>query len=338
MKNKLKISHFALFLIFGVMSAGFFSGCRQVKLLSRRLFPAQITIFAQDYWWDGEDGINTVKGKLPAEYNGIRVRYNYRIMNRDSEFKDEINKMIISGKKNVIVLDPVLSLKKIKRIKTFPVKDSSPFIIYFKGYSGNPVPNSINIVYNTGRIYHKAGEICGRLLQNYVYGSNKNNPDSVSRGGLSTLIIPGSKIGILYYPADTAVSDELNNFKKGFLEYGSKEDLIELKINNLNNKPGAERSLKRLKEKGASVFVLFTLNLTPYCLEILKKIGGAAIVEDRGSLNIYSDVILFSIDLNPAAGITAALEALFRNNEKKTVEMDGSIHWGKLSKEIQAVH
>ncbi len=336
MKNKLKVSHFALFLVLGVILSGSFSGCRQVKLLSRRLFPEKVIIFTQDYWWAGEDGISTIKGTLPVEYNGIRVRYDYRIIKRDSDFKDEINKMIISGGTNVIVLDPVLSLKIDERVETFPRKDSLPFIIYFNENSGNTIPNSIDIVYDTGRIYHKAGEISGRLLQNSGY-RNKDNPDDVYPGGLSGPVIPGSKIGILYYPYDDSVSDELKNFKKGFLEYGSKEDLIEIKINNLNNQPGVGRSLKRLKEKGASVFVLFTLNLTPYCLEILKKIGGTAIVEDRGSLNIYNDVILFSIDRNPAAGIAAALEALFRNDKKGTVEMNGNIHWGKLLKERPAV-
>ena len=131
--------------------------------------------------------------------------------------------------------------------------------------------------------------------------------------------------------------ENLDSFKKGFINHGkgieNESKLIEAKINNLNNRQAAQHSLQDLKEKGAGLFILLTLDLTPYCLDILEKIGGIAVVENPENADIYKDVILFSIDRKPAEGIKEALKAFLNVKRKNSrVEVGSSITWGKFFK------
>ena len=333
--KKYRSVHYILLLVFIVILASLLANCNREGLFSN-ILPKNVTLLVQNYWWAAEDGERRIKNKLPSVLNGTKFRYHYLIIDEKKDALKNAEDKIKRKRNDVVILGPVLSLKL--GDKVFRSIGKFPFFIYLDGVFHNfsntdSYNNFVYVIFNSKNTYRKAGEFCAELINNNGKVSRGGDLGSFS-GNLSELINRETKVGIIYYSFNKKVKEELASFKEGFLSYGSDFQLLDAKINNLNNKQAIQHSLRGLQEKGAGLFLLLTLNLTPYCLDILEKTGGIAIVENADYPVIYKDVILFSINNEPVEGIKEALKAFLNSRRKSArVEVKSSIIWGNLLKE-----
>ena len=321
--------HIRFLFLLAIISPLLYSCGKNTSFLS--VFPRNVTLITQDYWWAGEDGEHRIKTKLPATIGGVKYRYHYIILDEKADSLKKAESQLNRRKNDIIIVDPVLTLKM--KSDFFKAVGKTHFFIFFNEIPGsfsstNPYNKSVYIAFNSKNIYIEAGKICAELIEG-GFSSFSGDP--------AYTVNKETKIGILYYPRSRRVMENLDSFKKGFINHGkgieNESKLIEAKINNLNNRQAAQHSLQDLKEKGAGLFILLTLDLTPYCLDILEKIGGIAVVENAENADIYKDVILFSIDRKPAEGIKEALKAFLNVKRKNSrVEVGSSITWGKFFK------
>ena len=115
----------------------------------------------------------------------------------------------------------------------------------------------------------------------------------------------GKPLGILSARADRTAQRELSGFLDGLAQTGPGIESEQRELDTLEDRPRVRRHLERMRQEGVDVFLLRTSILTGFCLEVLQKEGGVAVVEGGAGIDAYSDVLLVSFERDMPAAFRA---------------------------------
>jgi len=109
-------------------------------------------------------------------------------------------------------------------------------------------------------------------------------------------------VGVLFYTSTEEREEELEAFKKGFLQVSQEAELIIRKIESLDDFSDANNFLREFQTRNVSLILLAASSLNPQCMEILAKDESMIITENIAHSQKYSDRVLLSVeeDLNTA--------------------------------------
>ena len=245
--------------------------------------PARQALFvAKDYWWRAFNRDGRLERELAAAARSLEHGFHLLTVDTGQNVGEAIRSHIGEFPVDVIVCDPLVS---VEIVDDDLLLEWPPTVLIDGARNETQALNRLVMSFDRAEAYRQAGFLCARLLEMADSG------ESI----LSELAGTDTKVGILAAIPSGSRQDELAAFELGFVEVADPERIVRKELRDVNNRIVARRSLETMKEDGAVIFVLATLNLTPYCLEILQQIGGLAVLEDWRSAYGYNEIVLLSI-------------------------------------------
>ncbi|MBN1836483.1 MAG: hypothetical protein JW820_11580 [Spirochaetales bacterium] len=114
----------------------------------------------------------------------------------------------------------------------------------------------------------------------------------------------GVSVGILSARPDKSAQRRLQRFRDTLGQGEQPVTVVHRELDSLEDRANARRSIERLREQGVGVFLLQVSTLTGFCLEVLQKEGGLAVVESAAGIEAYSDVLLLTLERDFPVALT----------------------------------
>ncbi len=152
-------------------------------------------------------------------------------------------------------------------------------------------PNLAFLLFDKAQSYRDAGRIVGTLAAGSL--------------GIGTA---RKKCGVLSTRSTHRDRTEIDAFRQGFLESAGEHLLVVEALGDTKDRVKIRRAILDLKLEGVTYFCLKTYDLTRYCLDVLQKEGGLAIIENWMKTWAYDDVVFLSIEEDYHASVESALE------------------------------
>jgi hypothetical protein len=180
-----------------------------------------------------------------------------------------------------------------------------------------PADNVYSLVYEEEEAWRQAGlEVAARIADPRAGLSGSAGAGLSSGGGAG----PAPPVGILAASPGKPARLRIEAFRRGLAEgilagewAGNPEAASPLyrELDSLTDQAAARRAVERMRQDGVSVFLLETGSLTGFCLEVLQREGGVAVVRGGAGVEAYADVVLIAMepDFDTAVGLMAALAA-----------------------------
>jgi hypothetical protein len=73
------------------------------------------------------------------------------------------------------------------------------------------------------------------------------------------------------------------------------------------DRPGVKAAIEQMRAQGVEIFLLGLGSLDPWCLEVMKDMGGCAVVADWASSGAFPAQVFVSVEEDIPAGISQAL-------------------------------
>ncbi len=260
-------------------------------LLLDGCLPARRVLFiVKDYWWQAfnrEDGLNR---ELTGLASRAEFRFDLLVVGTGQDLNTRASDRLRAADIDFAIAGPVASIELDRmRMGEFDV----PLVLTGSHFSASH-SEELLIAFDRRAAFRQAGASCAKLLE-------INSRDAALVADLA----PDARVGIVFLPSSDWRAGELEVFEDAFSEIAS-EGLVRREVTDADNRIAARKTLERMAEAGVAIYLLATLDLTPYCLEVLSQMGGVAIVEDWWGGG-FEHVVLFSIVEDISDAFAAAL-------------------------------
>jgi hypothetical protein len=251
---------------------------------------------------------------------GARVE----ILQPGAQASNRLQELLSKGPPAGVYLSPLLASAAVPAAEEFP---ETLFFLDGTLPPGSGSRGNLRAVrYEMAEAHAEAGHALGELLSD-------PQPPPALRALAERAAAPG--VAIVAVRPDKTVQRELELFRQALVETGAPVEVKERELTSLDDRARARRTLERLREEGAGVFLLRTSTLTGFCLEVLQAVGGVAVVEASPGVEAYADVLLLTLERDFPAALRKMGAAAAGGNAGEAAAVGSitapvSLHWWGL--------
>jgi basic membrane lipoprotein Med (substrate-binding protein (PBP1-ABC) superfamily) len=245
--------------------------------------------FEQPFWMSlGDDG----QARLSLTRVAVQHGYLPRIVVKGPQENPAVHlaQDISAGGFRTVVVGPFLSFEWPGYV---PQSARTRFIL-IGGVTPDDLPqNAVALVFDRTHAFNAAGFAAGASVRERA------------RGEVSLAL--GSRIGILLNASSPLTAAETEGFVAGVAEAleGARPTVRVLADG--TDRPGVKAAIEQMRAQGIEIFLLGMGSLDPWCLEVMKDVGGSAVVADWASSGAFPAQVFVSVEEDIPAGIARAL-------------------------------
>jgi hypothetical protein len=243
----------------------------------------RVLLVVDRFWWQYVSGGRDFAADL-SERLGSRG-YNLSIEEVDPDSSPEIAEKRIR-RARLVALSPLLAPYGPRLASAYPER---AFLILDAEVKDGIPANLAVIDFDRREACERAGAMLGKVF-------------AESSGS--------EKFGIFLLQISNRSRGEVDAFRKGFLQTASENRLVERVILDPKDRAKAKKMLEAMGREGAVLFLLKGYSLNDYCLEVVQRLGGSAIVDDWTASGSYGETVLMSFEPAYISSFEDALEKL----------------------------